>query len=207
MKRAYFVDLDNTIYFTAPYVDVLMKPLFDLLEDEGLGVDGPKFEEAKKEMMRKPFQKVAETFGFPQEMIKKGIHFLQHYEVQSPLKVHEEYRYIQALPGDKFIVTAGFERMQRSKLPLLGIESDIKELYVVDLTRKKETKKDGFLYLLEKYKLDPKEVLVIGDDETSEIHYGNELGLDTFLYDPEKRIAQSKATYHSITLQMLETIR
>ncbi|RZK56918.1 MAG: HAD family hydrolase [Pedobacter sp.] len=205
MKKAYFIDLDNTIYFTRPHVDILLGPLYNLLEKEDLGISKADFEKAKEDMLSTPFQKVAQKYNFNAEAVVKAIAYLSEKVVTAPLAVHNQYRYVKALSGLKIIVTAGFEKSQRSKIEMLGIADDFDEVYVVDVD--KENKKDAFAKLLKKHNLKLEDVLVIGDDAKSEIKYGLELGLDTFLFDPDGRFAEPETTYHKKTFEDLASIK
>lgn len=199
MKKAYFIDLDNTIYFTKPNATVLLGGLYQILEGEELGLSAAAFAEAKEEMLKIPFLKVAAKYNFSNEVIERALAFLNEDEVLVPLQTHDEYHYLKALDGLKFIVTAGFERKQLSKLNMLGIAKDFKEVIVVDVS--KGTKKEAFITLLEKYKLAIANVLVIGDDVDSEIKFGLELGLDTFLFDPGEKYPEAKTTYRATTFK------
>ncbi|XHR97354.1 HAD hydrolase-like protein [Mucilaginibacter sp. UC70_90] len=55
--------------------------------------------------------------------------------------------------------------------------------------------------ILEKYDYKPEDVLVIGDDPESEIKAASELGIDTFLYDPENEHPNARVTYRSQNLK------
>ncbi|MEE1946308.1 HAD family hydrolase [Pedobacter sp. KR3-3] len=206
MKKAYFIDLDNTVYFTRPHVEVLLGPLYNLLANEDLGISAEAFEKAKLEMMRTPFQKVAKLYQFNEAAIANAVAYLEQDEVKIPLKVHDEYHYLKALTGLKFIVTAGFEKKQRSKVKMLGIAEDFDEVFVVDATKTTGNKKDAFIEVMQKYKLHPSDVLVIGDDADSEIKFGLELGVDTFLYDPNNNFPDAPTTYRSTTLKDISLI-
>lgn len=201
MKKAYFIDLDNTVYFTKPNVEILLGPLYSLLAKEELGISAEEFEKAKIEMMRTPFQKVARLYGFSEVAIANAVAYLEQDEVRVPLSVHDEYHYLKALSGLKFIVTAGFEKKQRSKVIMLGIADDFDEVFVVDATKTQGSKKDAFVEVMQKYSLKPEDVLVIGDDAESEIKFGLELGIDTFLYDPNNNFPDAKTTYRAATLK------
>ncbi|WP_199139682.1 hypothetical protein [Pedobacter sp. ASV12] len=90
MKKACFVDLDNTIYFTRPNVDVL-GPWYGLLASEGLGISAEAFEEAKIEMVRTPFRNKARLYRFNEAAIAHAIAYLEQDEVKASLSVHNEY--------------------------------------------------------------------------------------------------------------------
>ncbi|WP_129715577.1 HAD family hydrolase [Pedobacter sp. SYP-B3415] len=200
-KTIFFIDLDNTVYFTAPHTQQLLGELYDFLDGQELGISPDQLESARKEMLHTPFQRVAEKYGFDREEAAKTVSFLQQGEVRAPLAVHEEYIYLKQLHGRKFIVTAGFTRKQQSKVIMLGIKDDFEDVYVVDVSIKPETKKDAFLALITRHELDPSRILVIGDDAESEIRAGLDLGLETFLFDPDGRYPDSPTTYRGASLK------
>jgi len=206
MKKAYFIDLDNTIYFTKPNVEVLLGPLYCLLENEDLGISEVDFEKAKEEMLRTPFQKVATRYHFKEEVVAKAIDFLKERTLTIAMDVHDEYHYIKSLEGLKVIVTAGFTKTQTTKVQVLGIAHDFDELFVVDNTLTDGNKKDAFLILMKKYGLQPDDVLVVGDDPESEIKYGLDLGMTTFLYDPNGNFPNAETSYYGTTFKNISLI-
>lgn len=87
---------------------------------------------------------------------------------------------------------------------MLGIADDFEEVFVVDAGS--SNKKEAFLHLIEKYNLNKEEILVIGDDADSEIKFGLELGIETFLLDPENLYPNAKSTYKAKDLSTLPEI-
>ncbi|MCZ4242821.1 HAD family hydrolase [Pedobacter punctiformis] len=203
MKSIFFIDLDNTIYFTRPNEKQLMSGLYNLLENEDLGISKKEFLLAKADMLRTPFQKVAAKFNFKQEATNRAITFLINGEVTEPLMPSADYHYIKALKGRKFIVTAGFLKKQTTKVKMLGIADDFEEVYVVDATTSDQNKKDAFKTLIEKHNLNPKDILVIGDDAESEIKFALELGIETFLLDPDELHPNARTTFRGRDLKNL----
>ncbi|KQN33992.1 hypothetical protein ASE92_15240 [Pedobacter sp. Leaf41] len=201
MKQVFFIDLDNTIYFTKPNEDVLMKGLYDLLEKQDLKLTDEQYVAAKAEMLRTPFLKVAEKYEFPKEVTDRLIDYLSNREVTKALIPSDDYHYIKSLKGRKFIVTAGFPKQQYSKVKMLGIADDFEDVQVVDVAV--SNKKQAFLNLIEKFKLNTEDILIIGDDAESEIKYGLELGIETFLLDPENLHPNAKSTYIGKNLSQL----
>jgi len=193
MKHIFFIDLDNTIYFTKPNQEVLMRGLYDLLDQQDLNISDDEYQSAKQEMLRIPFLKVARKYGFKKGVIDQAVEFLANREVTKPLIPGNDYHYIKSLKGRKFIVTAGFPKQQKSKVKMLGIADDFEEVYVVDVS--KANKKEAFIELIQKYDLNKEEILIIGDDAESEIKFGLELGMETFLLDPDNLYPHAKSTY------------
>jgi putative hydrolase of the HAD superfamily len=201
MKSIFFIDLDNTIYFTKPNEEQLMAGLYNLLDQQDLGISQVQYEMAKAEMLRTPFQKVAEKYGFKDEAINNVIDFLKNREVTKPLKPSEDYHYIKSLKGRKFIATAGFVKQQTSKVRMLGIADDFEEVAVIDVSI--SNKKEAFKELIKKHNLNLDEIMVIGDDAESEIKFGLELGLSTFLLDPENLHPGAETTFRGKDLSQL----
>jgi putative hydrolase of the HAD superfamily len=57
-----------------------------------------------------------------------------------------------------------------------------------------------------RHNYEAEEVLVIGDDPESEIKAATELGIDTFLFDPENKHSDAIATYKAARLKDVTTI-
>ncbi|WP_316808553.1 HAD family hydrolase [Pedobacter agri] len=201
MKQVFFIDLDNTIYFTKPNKEVLMTGLYDLLDKQNLQIDQADYQAAKDEMLRTPFLKVAEKYRFPKDVIDHTVEYLANREVLKPLQPSDDYPYIKSLQGRKFIVTAGFPKQQKSKVIMLGISDDFEEVQVVDVSV--SNKKQAFINLIEKHNLNKNEILIIGDDAESEIKFGLELGIETFLLDPDNLHPNAKSTFRGKDLSEL----
>lgn len=201
MKNIFFIDLDNTIYFTKPNEEQLMGKLYQFLADQDLGISAKDFELAKQEMLRTPFQKVAKKYGFNAAVMPQVLAYLQNREVTEPLKPSDDYPYIKNLVGRKFIVTAGFSKQQNSKVKMLGIADDFEAVCVVDVTI--SNKKEAFEKLIDQYQLHKDDILIIGDDAESEIKFGLALGIDTFLLDPDNLHPDAKSTFRGRDLSKL----
>ncbi|RBQ10235.1 HAD family hydrolase [Pedobacter miscanthi] len=201
MKHVFFIDLDNTIYFTKPNEEQLMGELYRFLESIDLGISDKDFKLAKQEMLRTPFLKVAKKYGFKEEAMPEIISYLHNREVTKPLKPSDDYHYIKSLKGRKFIVTAGFEKQQLSKVKMLGITDDFEDVRVVDVSV--SNKKEVFEELIDQHNLNVDDILIIGDDAESEIKFGLELGISTFLLDPGNLHLNAESTFRGNDLSGL----
>ncbi|MGN7989022.1 HAD family hydrolase [Pedobacter sp. 22226] len=201
MKSIFFIDLDNTIYFTKPNEEQLMGELYRFLESLDLGISNEDFQLAKQDMLRTPFLKVAKKYGFREEVMPEVLSYLENREVSKPLKPSDDYHYIKSLKGRKFIVTAGFQKQQVSKVKMLGIAGDFEEVCVVDVSV--NNKKDVFEELIDQHNLNVNDILIIGDDADSEIRYGLELGISTFLLDPGNLHPNAESTFRGNDLSNL----
>ena len=181
MKKAIIVDLDNTIYLVSSIGDRLFKTLFQLItESEDYKGD---WEQIKSEIMRTPFQKVAEAFSFGEKLKAEGIKLLEEIEYNDTIEPVESYNFIRELHCIKFLVTTGFSKMQNSKIRQLGLEKDFDKIFVIDPGLTTLTKKDIFEKILDDNDYKANDVLVVGDDINSEIKAARELGIDSVVYD------------------------
>jgi len=204
MKRIFFIDLDNTIYFTRQNEEQLMGKLYRFLENLDLGISQADFQLAKQEMLRTPFLKVAKKYRFNEKVMPEVISYLENRSVTQPLKPSDDYHYIKSLTGRKFIVTAGFPKQQLSKVKMLGIANDFEEVHVVDVSS--TNKKERFEMLIDHHQLNKDDILIIGDDAESEIKFGLELGITTFLLDPENLHPNAESTFKGTDLSSLHAV-
>lgn len=192
-KKAFIYDLDNTLYGVATIGDTLFASLFELIHDSG-DFRGS-FSQVREDIMRKPFQAVALLYHFSDSLTRQGITLLRNLEYEGDIHPFEDYAEILQIPGNRFLVTTGFIRLQESKIRGMGIEEDFLEIHIVDPDTSLKTKKDVFADILDRHGFIPEEVLVIGDDPDSELQAARELGLDTVLYDKYGRHPQAMATF------------
>jgi putative hydrolase of the HAD superfamily len=133
--------------------------------------------------MRKPFQLVAREYDFSDELTTKGIAMLKDLEYTGKIEPFDDYRFVNELVADKFLVTTGFLKLQQSKVEGMKIRNDFKEIHIVDPSTSDRTKKDLFAEIIKRHGYNKSEVLVVGDDADSEIKAAQDLGIDAILYD------------------------
>jgi putative hydrolase of the HAD superfamily len=180
-KTAIIFDLDNTIYSVQSIGEILFADLFELIRQNGSHEKD--FEEIRKDIMRRPFQLVAERFGFNEELTRKGIEHLKEITYLDKIEPFDDYTFTKTIQADKFLVTTGFLKLQQSKIAGMKITNDFNEIYIIDPLESSQTKKDVFADIMQKHGYNKTEVLVIGDDLHSEIKAAQELGIDVVLYD------------------------
>jgi putative hydrolase of the HAD superfamily len=180
-KKAIILDLDNTIYPVASIGNELFHPLFKMIEQSGEYTGD--IEEIKKAIMRTPFQKVASAHNFSNTLKEQGIELLAGLTCTMEMAPFEDYNEVRAFPCKKFLVTTGFTRMQQSKVEKLNIARDFEEVHIVDPQLSNQTKKSVFKDIIDRHRLEPTDVLVVGDDPNSEIKAALELGIEAVLYD------------------------
>jgi len=192
-KKAVIYDLDNTIYPVSSIGEHLFASLFQLIEESGEHRD--EMEAIKEEIMRKPFQTVAAHYHFSDELTQKGINLLKNATYTGNIKPFDDYPEIKRIAAERFLVTTGFFNLQWSKIRRMGIESDFKEIHVIDPMLSQKTKKDAFTDIMKGNGYKPSEMLVVGDDPESEIKAAKELKIDTVLYDKYNRHDNTIAKY------------
>jgi putative hydrolase of the HAD superfamily len=184
-KKALLFDLDNTIFSVYTIGPTLFAPLFELLEQDGTQLQH--MDTIRDEVMRRPFQHIANDYQFSEELTNKSIALLKQLEYNAPIEPFEDYALVQQLPQDKFLVTTGFPNMQQSKVDRMGLQKDFKEIHIVDPSISNKTKKEVFADILLRHQYATDDVLVIGDDLHSEIKAAQELGIDVIWYDKYER--------------------
>ena len=190
-KKAIIYDLDNTIYPVSSIGEKLFSPLFRLIEESRQHTGD--MEAIKNEVMRTPFRLVAKQYGLNDELTKKAIAIQENIIYEEPIATFEDYPEIKNIEAERFLVTTGFEKMQRSKITQMGIEADFKEIHIVNPTL--TSKKQVFEDILKRHGYMPEEMLVVGDDPESEIKAAYELGIETVLYNKFGWHSADTATY------------
>lgn len=192
IKRAIIYDLDNTIYSVKSLGEELLTPLFELIASKG--EHDQEMDQIKQDLMASPFQVVAEKHRFSTELIQKATDLLRNLTYKDEIRPFEDYGKIKDIPGDRYLVTMGFTKMQWSKIKRMGIEADFREVHVLDPDISPRTKKDAFADILKRHDYVVGEVLVVGDDPQSEIKAARELGIDSALMNknnPDEKVDAS----------------
>ena len=190
-KKAIIYDLDNTIFPVSAIGDKLFGPLFDLIENSGQHNND--LDAIRYAIMRTPFRLVASRNNFSDALTREGIALQETLAYTQPIAPFEDYPETKNIDAERFLVTTGFDKMQRSKIQHLGITDDFKEIHVVNptITNKREVFED----ILSRYGYAPDEVIVVGDDPESEIAAAKALGITTVLYDKDNNFSPKEADF------------
>jgi len=200
MKKALILDLDNTIYPVSSIQGNLFAGLFSLINNSEHLDEQVKLN-AKDELTRRPYHLVADKYNFGVELKEKGNNLLKMITYDLPMQPFRDYQYIRDSHLTKFLVTTGFTKLQWSKVKMLDLEKDFSEIHIVDPQLSTQTKKDVFAEILKRHHYSAAEVLVIGDDPESEIKAARELGIETFLFDPENKHPDAETTFKALSLK------
>lgn len=184
--RAIAFDLDDTLMDTTGIlVPRAAKNAFQILIDAGLTLSLEECEEKRTEMIKSTSHKevfalLAKDHGTEKTLVAVDLANRAFYkpELPSQLPLLEGARQNINLLKNKYslyVVTAGFESAQKQKVKALGIEADFKKVFVVN-SLERERKLTSFQKILELEKIQPHELLCIGNSLSSEIKDAKILG-------------------------------
>ena len=179
--KALIIDLDDTIFPTGSIDKNLMRPFFDKLEEANDVLSREDFAKAKEALWKRPFHEVAASFAFSDKMISEGLETLNVIEFNLQINPFDDYKDLQAVDREKYLVTTGIKKLQRAKIESLGISGDFKEIIIDDPTVEAGGKLRIFKSILERYGYQSEELLVREDNPKSEIKAGRSLGMHILL--------------------------
>ncbi|MDD2304876.1 MAG: HAD hydrolase-like protein [Prolixibacteraceae bacterium] len=189
-KKAIILDLDNTIYPVSSIGDRLFESLFLIILESGEYTG--QFEQIRFEIMRRPFQFIADEFSFSESLKADCFKLLANLTYDEKMQPFEGYETLLTIPCKRFLVTTGYTQMQHSKIRQLGIENDFEAIFIIDPDKSGLTKRDLFEKILADYNFSVDDVLVVGDDLNSEILHAKALGIETVLYDYLSQFQESE---------------
>jgi putative hydrolase of the HAD superfamily len=179
MARALIFDLDNCLAPSDELGRDLLEPVFTAVREANHGrLSETELAAAFEDCWVYGFDKVAERHGFSDAMREAGWRAFAGIEVRAPMRGYGDLDLLPTLGDRRFLVTSGFRRLQESKVRALGV-SDAFDEVVIDAIDEPERrgKERVFQDLLAKHRLNPAEVLVVGDDPESELASARKLGL------------------------------
>ncbi len=203
IKKALIFDLDDTIYPIKSIADKLFADLYALIQEN---MPEAIYQNAKEDLLTTPFQKVADKYHFSNNLKDEGMKISRRIVYDGPISPFEDYLPIRDLRIEKFLVTAGYTKMQKSKINLLNLKDDFREIFIPDPLKSDLSKKDVFEQIMVKYQYEPGEVLVIGDNPEAEIADAKELGIETYLYDYQQKYSPALADYYGVNYENLPEI-
>lgn len=179
MIKAIAIDLDDTLLDTSGLLAPrATQDAFVYLINNGLRLTLEECEAQRIELIktlshRDVFEKLANEFGNDKtrKIVPETIHLFYDPLIPPRLPLLEGARenldYLKSR-YDLYLVTAGSEKAQLNKARALEIENDFKKIIIVNSLLKKR-KKDAFLEITDSLKIEPAELLCIGNSVFSEI--------------------------------------
>jgi putative hydrolase of the HAD superfamily len=201
--KAIIYDLDNTIYPAKTYC----KPIFDriihtILSHPDNRYSQLKLEKIKSDLFQTAFVDVAKRYSFPSNLILSGKQILESAEFEEDLIPYEDCHVIKKLPIKSFLVTSGNIVFQEKKIKSLNITHLFDEIYIDDENAKPRIGKEIiFKTILKNIECNAEQVVVVGDNISSEILAGNSLGMYTIqiLREGIQKGIEARAYIHSFT--------
>ena len=201
-------DLDNCLCAADEAGTRLLAPVAEAVRNTNNGrLPDAILERALADCWRLPFDWVASTYGFPEDMRSAAWSAYTRLEVEGPLRGYRDLHLMRELPVRRFLVTSGFRRLQQSKIRALGLEPCFTSVHIDAIDEPGiRGKRPIFEEILQLHALRPDEVLVVGDSPESEIAAGNSLGLATVqILRPGVRRSED-ASHHVHGLAELERL-
>lgn len=181
LVKALIFDLDNCIAPAKAVGEDLYAPVFAAMREENRG----RFDEGELahiffEIWRHPLDWVAKEYGFTDRMFQLAWDHFRELEVASPMNGYGDLDEIAKLLQDKYLVTSGFSRLQKSKVKNLGLELYFDQIFIDEIDSENRIGKEGlFSSILTRFDYSKDDVVVIGDNADSEILAGHRMGLIT----------------------------
>ena len=177
--HAIIFDLDNCLAPSDEPGRGLLDPVFASVRAANHGrLSEKELEAAFRDCWRYGFDKVVKEHGFSEEMRDAGWRAFARVEVRVPMQGYGDLHVLPQLGDRRFLVTSGFRRLQESKVRALGIAHWFEEVVIDALDEPgRRGKERVFAELLARHRLQPADVIVVGDDPDSELTAALNLGL------------------------------
>ncbi|MFP4026397.1 MAG: YvcK family protein [Candidatus Brocadiia bacterium] len=187
--RAVIFDLDDTLFdCTGSLIDASRHRAAQALVDAGLPMSVDEAFELQKDLAADHgphflvFDEIGERYDLDQEALQIAYRAYNREEVADDIHLFPDVlstlRTLRRQGIKCFLLTVGNHRRQRGKITKLGLEGKFDDILVSDVDRGARMT-ECLRYFLSKYKLNPAEILIVGDRPSEEIRYGNELGFTT----------------------------
>lgn len=183
MIKSLILDLDDTIFPTRSIGMECIAPLFRRIPFKNYGYQESDIARIMEELWKQPMADVAELYDFPDQLISEYHRIASAHEFAFEITPYEDYTYLQSLRHSMHLVTTGTTPVQQQKIDALGIRADFHHIIINDPYVVSGGKQACFLEILEKESLQPEQVLVIGDNESSEIAAAKKLAIPWVLID------------------------
>jgi FMN phosphatase YigB (HAD superfamily) len=179
--QAIVFDLDSCLSPADEVGRSLHQPLFDALRAANHGtLSEHQLQQVFDATFRFALDDIAERFGLSDEMRRAGEEAFQRLEVRQPMRGYGDLDRLDRLPGQHFLVTSGFRRLQESKIRALGLPAKMTACIVDAVDEPGRKGKEGvFAQIVADHGFAADKVVVVGDNPASEIVAGKKLGMWT----------------------------
>ncbi len=212
---AVIFDHDNTLADATRVGEDLFQPAFDAVLGKVSAqnrADKPYMDKLTRAFAAcwfTAFDAVAKSHDFTADMTDAGKKAFTEIQVKKE-SGYAPYRDAYLVPlihahMPCFLVTSGFQKLQESKIDVLGMRPWFDEFIVdrVDVAGASHGKKVVFADIVKRHGFKHERVLVVGDNPVSEIKAGNELGMHTVQVLRPRVEWSNDANAHIFTLAQL----
>jgi putative hydrolase of the HAD superfamily len=206
MVKGIIFDLDLCILDTHSLTGDFFKPVLDPLYESDLEDTFKK--QINDLLWTTSLDDTAEILSIPEHVVEPMREAYRNLNVPLGIKSYGDESFIEALPVTKILVTSGYKKFQTQKIEMLGITSLFDEIIIDELDHRtnRKGKRVIFAELLAKYGWHPDEVLVVGDNPTSELKAAKALGIPTIQTLRATVVKWSEAEYHITSFSELPNI-
>lgn len=181
MIKAVIFDLDNCLAAADEAGRGLLEPAFAAMRAANDGtVPEAAVAEGFEDMWRHGLDWVVRAHGFTTAMRDAGWRAMARIEVTEPLSGYGDLGWLEEMELPRFLVTTGFRRLQESKVRALGLAPLFTDIIVDALDDPGRRGKEAiFAEIVGRLGAQPAELLVVGDNDESELAAGARLGMPT----------------------------
>ena len=185
--KVYIFDLDDTLFAVNSISDDIGVPILNSLievNDRTKLFSEVEIKNIYNDCWKIPLDMVISKYGLNDHYKNALITTYENLEINHSLDLFEGYEKISSIKNDKFLVTTGHEKLQKSKIERLGVREDFVEIFIdIPHIVPRKNKEYYFKEIMKKYSIDTKDFIVVGDNLFSEITAAKKLGMTSVLFD------------------------
>jgi FMN phosphatase YigB (HAD superfamily) len=208
--KAVIFDLDNCLSPVDQFGPELFEPAFAAIRAANDGsVPQEQLAESFAAHSRHSFDWIANRYRYTPAMYAAGSKAWSQAEVTSNVVGYEDLPLLEQVPGERFLVTTGFRRLQESKIAALDITRYFAAVVIDGLEdRPRKDKRCRFQEIMAVRNLRQADVLIVGDSHEAELTAAKSLGIRS-VQTLRPRVARSDiASFHVSGLsELLEVMR
>ncbi len=188
LLKAVVFDLDDTLYdCTGTLIEASRRRAANSLVADGLPLGEKEALELQKNLAEEygptflVFNEIARRYKIGEDALDRAFRAYNSDEVEDIEPFADVLPTLNSLRTQGIatvLLTSGLHKRQSTKIRLLGLEDAFDEIVINDIERG-VLLSECLRYVLQKYRLRPEEMLVVGDRPQEEIRVGNDLGATT----------------------------
>ncbi len=197
MSKLLILDLDDTIFETRTITKESVTSILSKFESILLHKFGkPLTDQIISEFWQFPFDIIAKKYQLDEHVNRELANSIDKANFKFNIRPYEDFEIVKKMRYEKILVTTGFNKLQRTKINCLEIRDAFSEIYIDDILDPKRIFKKGiFTKIIAEKKINKELVFIIGDNPTSELKAGYELGLQTIQVAKQNQKKSKYANY------------